>query len=171
MKKAIYLLLLLFTISSCSKDKDPKPSDNVKGNWALQTGEVNFSILGQVSEEDYDFKNTGIYINIKDDGTFESNLAVDYSAEEIFGKASVYQSTYKVEGNFITFQLSANGTTQKIPVKAKIAKATNNELQLTLTKTELLEALTVLANYIDIEDDLLLFSLVTSMDVILNFSK
>ncbi|MFS0489958.1 hypothetical protein [Leadbetterella byssophila] len=171
MKKAVYLLLLLFTISACSKDKDPKPADNVKGNWALQTGEVKMNIVGSDSTNALDFSAGGIYIQIKENGEFESNLAIDMDSEGFFGKTSIYQSTYTLEGDYIEFKIAATNVANKIPIKVKIIDARNNELHLKMSKPEILEALYSLSQYVELADDLFIVSLFTSLEIILNFTK
>jgi hypothetical protein len=171
MKNAIYFLLLLLTITACSKDKDPKPSAEVQGNWALTTGGIKINFEGEVDESDFDFEGEGMYLNLKDDNKLESNLGLDYEDEDFFSKVNVYQSTYKIEGDYLTIDVYVKDIDKYIPVKTKISKSEIGNLSLHMSKSEMLALVAEISKYDNISTDLLFLSFVTSIDFTLNFKK
>ena len=171
MKNAIYSLLLLLTITACSKNDDPKPAAEVQGNWGLKDGSLKTNALGKTETNDFDFSGEGMYLNLKEDNKFETNLGLEYSDEDFFSKVKVYQSTYKVEGDYLIMDIYTGEYDKYVPVKTKITSADNGKLSLTITKIEIGELLKELSKYDDFSTDVAILSLVTSMDLQLNFTK
>jgi hypothetical protein len=171
MKKPIYFLLLLLTITACSKNDDPKPSSNVEGTWTLGDVTFKYSVLGEDDQQDYTFDGANLYLTFKEGNKFESNLGVDYASDEIFAPTSKYESTYKQDGDYLTLELYADEYKKNIPVKTKVKKSGGNELVLVMTKEEMLSLLNEMNKLDDYSQDIAILSLFTSLEFTLEFTK
>lgn len=171
MKNAIYSLLLLLTITACSKNDDPKPAAEVQGNWTLTSTKATYEFLGQKESDDFDFEGDGLYLNLKEGNKFESNMSLDVNEDSYFIQAAKYESTYKVQGNTLTLDFYSAPLGEYIPYVAKIEKSTSGELSLLLTKKEVMDMLNEANKHDDFALQMQMINVLTSFNFQMNFTK
>lgn len=170
MKNLLYSLLVVFTLVSCSKD-DPTPSANVEGKWNLSTASIKMKAITGDTDEDLDYKGQGLYIDLKDNGKFSSNLVMGEEFPELLIAGNLYESDYEVKGDELILKIYDDAYEEYIPVKLKVKTTTSSQLVLQLTKAELAEIMQVYDELDETNMNTQMLAFITSLDVALTFSK
>ncbi len=173
MKKLFfYSFLIISALSSCSKDEEPTPAPNVEGKWNLATMNTKIkAVTGDSSDDTIDYKNDNVYIDLKAGNKFSGNIVMADDAADLITLGNVYESDYEINGNTLTLKIYDNSFEEYIPVKLKVESATDTQMILKVSKTELTEVAKI---YDQLEgttmySQMLLF--ITSLDATLTFTK
>lgn len=171
MKKLLfYSLFVVSALSSCSKD-DPAPSANVEGKWNLSTADVEVKSLLGDEKNNLDFKNQGVYLELKANNKFSGNIVMADDLAYFVDAGDVYESDYEVKGKEITLQVYDTAYETYVPVKLKIESSTDSELVLKMTKAELAETMKAYDKLDGSTDFTDMMSIIASVDAVLKFTK
>ena len=174
MKNLIYALLAVFTLVSCSKEKDPGPAA-VEGRWSLSSLQTKIQVLGSdPTDETASFPAGAAYIDLKENNKLASNIIMGDITDDsgtLLTVGTQYESDYEIKGNTITLQLYDADYEAYVPVKLNIKNQTDSQLVLQITKAELVETAKA---YDELEgspihSQMLVF--VTSLEATLTFAK
>lgn len=171
MKKLFfYSLLVVSAFTSCKKD-DPEPSANVEGKWNLSTADIAINSIVGPDEETIDFQNQGVYLDLKSGNKFSANMLLTKDFNNIIKAGDMYESDYEMKGNELTLKIYDADYKSFIPIKLKVETSTGSQLVLKATKSDLAETV---KTYDELEGNNNLsqmFAVVSSLDVVLTFSK
>ena len=171
MKALIYSLLFVFTLVSCSKKDDPAPDSGIESKWKLATADISIKSIFGDEENNLDFNQQDVYLDLKADNKFSSNIVVASDIAELVEKGYAYESEYQMDENTITLQMYDGVYESYVPVKFQIKSRTDSELVLVMTKAELAETMKAYDELDDTNENSLLLGFITSLNAVLTLTK
>ncbi|MCD8540956.1 MAG: lipocalin family protein [Leadbetterella sp.] len=128
--------MVVFAMASCGKDEEPTPTANLEGKWNLATSQVVIQpIAGDKSDETMDFKNQGVFIELKSNNKFSGNIVLADEAADIIMVGDEYESDYEINGNVLTLKIYDEAYEEYIPVKLNVESVTESQMVLKITKS------------------------------------
>lgn len=137
----------------------------------MSTVKVDIKSLFGNNDETMDYKNQGVYLELKAGNKFSGNIVLADDLDELFGTGDMYESTYEQKGNELILKIYDGAFEENIPVKLKIQNVSESEMVLQFTKAELAE---LFKEYDKIEggnEYSQMLALISSMNAVISFTK
>lgn len=172
MKKLLfYSLLVVSALTSCSKNDDPAPSANVEGKWNLATANLTIKSLFGDNDDIIDYKDDNVYIELKSNNKFSTNLVLTDSIDDLLVKGKTYESDYELTSDAMTLHVYSELYDDYLPVKLKIQSSNETEMVLVFTKAELAELMKAYDKLDESDENTQMLALITSINAVFTFTR
>ncbi|MBX2953850.1 MAG: hypothetical protein KF870_15215 [Leadbetterella sp.] len=172
MKKLLfYSFFVVSALSSCDKKDNPAPAASVEGKWNLDKADMTLKSLFGNEDEAIDYKSQGVFLELKSNNKFSTNLVLSDEINDLLIKGDLYESDYELKGSEITLKIYDNTYKEYLPVKLKIQSSDESKMVLQFTKAELAELMKAYDKLDGSDENSQMLGLVTSLNLVLTFTK